>query len=189
MIGRRALSLAALLLVLPAALPAGRWDTAALVQAVGRAPHPPVSYTETRVSAYLDVPLVSHGELHLLPDGTLVKERESPHERVDIGPERVRLSTAEGEKELPLARMPALRGLGDGLRALLRGDLVTLERLFQPRLQGARDRWVLTLVPRDPAMAAAVASVRVGGVSTRIATVQVLERDGDSLLMELATVP
>ena len=166
------------------------WGVETLMHDLASSGNPPLQFTEIRNSAFLDIPVVSHGTLRVLPDGTLVKERQAPvFERFSVDDTHARLDTAGGSQSVLLAELPALRSLIAGLRALFRGDLVTLANLFELRLSGGQEGWQLQLEPRDPALAQAVDHLLVRGDGARIAEVETLERDGDSARLELTSPP
>ena len=166
------------------------WGVEALMHDLASSGQPPLHFTETRHSAFLDIPVVSHGMLRLLPDGTLEKERQAPFfERFSVDRTHARLDTAERTQTLPLADLPALRSLIEGLRALFRGDLPALSGLFDIQLNGVQEGWQLRLEPRDPALAPAVEHLLVSGDGAHIVEVETLERDGDSSRLELTYPP
>lgn len=166
------------------------WSLESLTQMLSASPAPPRQYTETRESAFLQVPLISRGTIKLLPDGTLVKEKDTPYfERFSVDRTTI---TVEGDgfnrRSFPLTDLPAIYSFTEGLRALLNGDLGTLDALFVSEMTGNRQNWRLALEPREPKANQAIDRILVtGGVAT-ITQIHIWETDGDSTLLELAPV-
>jgi len=105
-------------------------------------------------------------------------------ELVSDGPVAARIPEAErpgagAPRTLSLASQPLLANLVGTLRALLRGDLPTLARLYRIELKGDRDDWALTLLPSDPAMVEYVATVHVRGHAATLTDMEIVEPSGD----------
>jgi hypothetical protein len=171
-----------------AAWAAETWSLESLTQILSAHPAPPRQYTETRESAYLQVPLISRGVIKLLPDGTLVKEKSSPYfERFSVDRTQI---TVEGDglsrRTLPLTDVPAIHSFAEGLRALLSGNLKTLDELFVSEMGGNRQSWRLSLEPRQGGAANAIERILVTGDAGTINRIHIWEADGDNTLLELA---
>ena len=163
------------------------WSLESLTRMLASRPAPSRHYTETRESAYLQVPLMSRGVIRLLPDGTLVKEKSTPYfERLSVDRTQI---TLEGDgfasRTLPLADLPAIYSFTEGLRALLSGDLGTLDELFVSEMSGNGRSWRLALTPRQAQVAKAIQSILVSGDLATINRIHIWEADGDSTLLEL----
>jgi hypothetical protein len=64
---------------------------ASLMRALASSTHATVAFEETRVLAYLEVALTSHGVLSMTPDGQLIQETVAPHqERRVVESDKVR---------------------------------------------------------------------------------------------------
>lgn len=145
-------------------------------------PEKVIAYTETRHSSFLKEPLVSTGELRFRPPDTLERTVKTPFaERYVIEGDRMTIERPGGgpPRTLSLASQPLLANLVATIRALLRGDLRTLERLYRIELTGGPDGWALTLLPSDPAMVEFVASVRVTGRADTLDEMEAVEPNGD----------
>jgi len=152
---------------------------------------PSRGYTETRESAFLQVPLISRGTIMLLADGTLVKQKDTPYfERFSVDRTQI---TVEGDgfdrRSFPLTDLPAVYSFAEGLRALLSGDLGTLDELFASEMTGNRRSWRLALEPRDEQAARAIERILVTGDAGTITRIHIWESDGDSTLLELDPAP
>jgi len=143
---------------------------------------PVIAYTETRRSSLLKEPLVTTGELRFRPPAALERTVKTPfEERYVIEGDRLTIERpgSGAGRTLSLASQPLLANLVETIRALLRGDLPALERLYRIELAGSRNDWVLTLLPSDPAMVDFVASVRVSGHAGALDEMEVVEPNGD----------
>ncbi len=167
------------------------WGLETLAHGLAAGDHPPLRYTETRESAFLQVPLVSHGTLRVLPDGALVKEKHVPlFERITIGEDRIDLESAGGAKRsFALSELPGLEGFASGLSALFTGDPEALRARFATELSGGPDHWRLSLTPVDRQLAAAVRYILLTGGAETVRRIRIVEGDGDSTLLELEAVP
>lgn len=143
---------------------------------------PAIAFTESRQSSLLKEPLVTTGELRFKPPSTLERKVTTPFvERYVIEGDRVTIERpgTDAPRTLSLGSQPLLANLVETIRALLRGDLRTLARLYRVELAGSRDDWALTLLPSDPAMVEFVASVRVTGHAGMLDEMEVVEPNGD----------
>ncbi len=130
----------------------------------------------------LKEPLLTTGELQFTPPATLERKVRTPFvERYVIEGDRVTIERpGAGEpRTLSLASQPVLANLVDTIRALLRGDLQSLARLYRIELKGDPSDWALTLLPSDPALVEFVASVHVKGRAATLAEMEVVEPNGD----------
>ncbi len=184
-------TLAALLLPLTCGVAAAqRWGLEALMQDIVAGGRPPQRYTETRESVYLQVPIVSRGILRVLPDGSLVKERQAPgFQRITIGRERIDLEDAAGgRRSFALSEFPGLSGFATGLTALFAGDPESLRAHFAAELRGDPSDWRLRLVPLNEGLASAVQQIQLDGGAARVRQISILEGNGDSTLLELEAI-
>ena len=146
------------------------------------APKHVIEFVETRHSSLLREPLVTTGELRFEPPATLERRVTTPYaERYRIAGDQVTIDRPGGgpPRTLSLGGQPLLANLADTIRAMLRGDLPVLERLYRIELAGSREDWALTLLPSDPATVEFVASVRVSGRGGTLAEMEVVEPNGD----------
>lgn len=181
-------ALAMLLLPLACAVTAAeRWGLEALMQGLAAGDRPPQRYTEIRESAFLQIPIVSHGTLRILPDGSLVKEKHAPgFERITIGRDRIDLENADGGKRsFSLNELPGLTGFTTGLTALFADDPESLRSNFSTELRGGPNNWWLRLVPVGERSAATVRHIQLKGGGGTVREIRIVEGNGDSTLLEL----
>lgn len=139
------------------------------------------TFSETRYSTALDVPLVTHGELAFERPARLERTVTAPvAERYVANGATVRIERAgTPPRTISLAQQPALAGLLESIRATLAGDLATLRRLYRVELGGEAREWSLVLLPRDPELAALVVSIRITGSGSALTEMEVREASGD----------
>lgn len=145
-------------------------------------PESVIAFTETRHSSMLKEPLVTTGELRFKPPSTLERRVDTPYaERYLIEGDRVTIERpgSGAPRTLSLGSQPLLANLVETIRALLRGDLQSLTRLYRVALRGEPGNWALTLLPSDPAMVEFVASVHVTGRAAALTEMEVVEPNGD----------
>ncbi len=88
-----------------------------------------------------------------------------------------------------LSERPEVATLIEAMRATLAGDLPTLRRYFALEFSGAREAWVLNLVPRNPRVQEKVQDIRIEGAAADLKTLSVHERDGDQSTMLITPDP
>jgi hypothetical protein len=168
---------------------AAEFGLADLMQSFAAVPAAQARFTEVRRSDVLRAPLELSGTLHYRRPDLLERRVSSPYPeivRIEAGRVTIDNPARGGQQSYSLAALPAALALAEGLRATLAGDLAALERHYRVTLEGGRAAWALPLAPRDPALAAAVASVRLEGAAARIARVEIEEATGDRVTMLLS---
>jgi hypothetical protein len=127
------------------------------------------SFVEMRDSKLLKAPLRISGE-YSRPDGnTLVREVRAPYAETTTivsgkaGGEVTIARAGHAPRTFALSRVPELGGLQSSFGALLSGDRALLEQHYRIASAGSRERWTLTLVPRDAQFAAKVRDITLYG--------------------------
>lgn len=123
------------------------------------------NFVELRQSRLLKNPLRLSGEYRRPGDDVLVREVRAPYAETTT----IRAGTAtiardgKSPRSFALSRAPELAGLQASFGALLSGDRGQLERYYTASSQGSRQDWVLTLVPREAALAEKVSDLTLHG--------------------------
>ena len=127
------------------------------------------SFVEVRDSKLLKAPLRISGE-YSRPDGnTLVREVRAPYAETTTivsgkaGGEVTIARAGHAPRKFQLSRVPELGGLQSSFGALLSGDRNLLEQHYRIASAGSRERWTLTLVPKDAQFAAKVRDITLHG--------------------------
>lgn len=189
---RRLGSFLAVLLLSSAALAgAAGWGVPRLMSLLGTAPHTKVSFDEVKRIGVLEVPLEQSGTLEYRAPHYLKKHVRLPEEQIfEIDGDRVRLiQPGVPAREVGLVEFPALSAFAEGFRALFAGDQGGLERHYQLVLAGEEQNWTLTLIPRDPRVAAYVTSLEFQGQRGRVDQLRIEESGGDSSVMSIRALP
>ena len=89
------------------------------------------------------------------------------------------------KRSIRLRSNPPIWAFVESIRATLAGDLKTLQRFYDVRLEGNAARWTLTLSPSDDAMRENVKILRIEGMGNRMTLVDILEAGGDRSIMTI----
>ncbi|QNP39547.1 LolA-related protein [Lysobacter solisilvae (ex Woo and Kim 2020)] len=184
----KALSLAATLLALATAVPTLRaappervdsdWILAKVVQPVPAR----TAFVELRGSRLLKRPLRLQGEYRRPDADTLVREVTTPYAETTT----IRAGEAQIERQgkpprrFSLARAPELAGLQASFGALLGGDRRLLEQHYRLDTQGTRQRWTLTLTPKEAVLQQALQSITLYGRGAELRCIETQPARGDA---------
>ncbi|HEY5611981.1 MAG TPA: LolA-related protein [Lysobacter sp.] len=138
-------------------------------------------FVELRGSALLKAPLRIEGEYQRPRDGTLVREVRVPYaETTTIRAGEVQIARAgKSPRTFSLSRAPELGGLQASFGALLSGDRALLEQHYRIAVDGTRARWVMTLTPKQPGLAAQLRSVVLRGRGAELRCIDTQPIKGD----------
>lgn len=189
-LARRCFLLVAMLLAAP--VTAADFELAALMHLLAQVPATKSSFTETKHSALLSAPLVLKGTLAYQRPDRLEKNVLSPYEeRTLIAGSSVTVDnrSLKQTRSFSLNSSAAVAALVESMRATLAGDRAALERHYQVRLEGTPEAWTLTLLPREPKLAALVKRVQVAGAREKLNRIEVEEAAGDRSVMLIAPEP
>ena len=184
---RRMLAIVALVAAANPALAAGEgWDLERLMNLLARERSGQAAFTERKHLAILDQPVVSSGELRYRAPDRLEKLTLEPR-RESLVLEGDTLTVERGERRhvLQLSDYPQVAAFIDSIRATLAGDRAALERAYALHLSGTPERWSLTLLPRDPAMAEVVLRIDIRGSRAALTGIGILQADGDRSVMDI----
>ena len=111
-------------------------------------------FVEVRGSKLLKNPLRLSGEYGRPDDDTLVRQVRAPYvEKTTLrAGEAVIERAGQAPRRFALSRAPELAGLQNSFGALLAGDVASLQQHYQLQTEGSRQRWVLTMTPKDAAL-------------------------------------
>ncbi len=165
------------------------WNLATLFDALARQKPARAAFHEKKFIALLDRPVEASGELLFTPPDRLERRTARPApESVVVDGERVTLERAGKRHSLALRENPGVAVLIESLRSTLAGDLAGLTRTHSAALDGTPARWRLVLRPLDPAAAALVERIEIGGAQAQVRTVEIFQADGDRSLMTITPV-
>ncbi|WP_149195293.1 LolA-related protein [Luteimonas suaedae] len=139
------------------------------------------SFVEVRNSRMLKTPLRVTGE-YLRPDAeTLVREVHAPYvETTTLRDGEATIARAgRSPRTFALSRAPELAALQASFGALLDGDHDALERHYDIEMRGVRERWTMTLTPKDTALAAEIRDVTLYGRGAELRCIETRPREGE----------
>jgi len=172
--------------LLPAA--ATDWGVEQLMQALGEVKSSKARFVERKHMAILSAPLEYSGALIYVAPDRLEKHTQTPR-RESLLLERDQLTIeSPGRKHrrtVVLQDYPVIWAFVESIRSTLAGDLATLTRFYEVKLEGSERRWRLLLKPRDPQMEEVVSEIRLSGSRNWIDAIEIIEINGDRSVMTI----
>jgi hypothetical protein len=134
-------------------------------------------------------PLVDTGTIHFA-DGRLARRTLAPTPSVVVMDSHgIEFGDGSKTERIDLDGKPAVRQFVDAFREIFAGDRAGLEALYRIEFTPGEGRsWTLTLVPKVSPMDQIIAKVVVTGTELRIATMHVVERNGDETITSFTNV-
>lgn len=138
-------------------------------------------FVEVRVSPLLKDPLRLVGEYRRPVADTLVREVRSPYAETTTlrAGEATIVRAGKTPRRFSLSRAPELASLQSSFGALLAGDRAQIEQVYTLKVQGPRERWTLTLAPKDRALAARVRDITLHGQGAELRCIETRPVKGD----------
>jgi hypothetical protein len=147
-------------------------------------------FSEEKRIALLARPLRSTGALYFDRTRGIARVTTTPRaERVILSTTSLRIERDKKVEEIPLDKSKALKAFSLVFPRILRGERAELEAAFALDLQGkAKEAWTLVLTPTDPALCGLVSRVVLSGQGAEVASLQVVEANGDTTETRLSDV-
>jgi outer membrane lipoprotein-sorting protein len=167
---------------------AADWGVEQLMQALSEVKSSQARFVERKHMAILSGPLEYTGALIYKAPDRLEKHTRTP-QRESLLLERDQLtieSPGRKSRTVVLADYPVVWAFVESIRSTLAGDLATLARFYEVKLDGEERRWRLLLRPRDPQMQELVSEIRMSGSRNWIETIETVETNGDRSVMTIA---
>lgn len=186
MLIRLRIVLTGLALFAPLAALAEPWGLPQLLDSMAQVPAQQVRFTEKKTLALLKAPLESSGTLAYRRPSFIEKHVLSPQdETLTVEGDNLtwKNNTTQQKRGVRLQNNLLVWAFVESMRATLAGDMKTLQRFYETRLEGTQARWVLYLTPADEAMRRSVQLMRIEGAGNRMMMVDVLEAGGDRSVM------
>ncbi len=178
--------MAAMALLAAGAATAAPWDVTQLMRTLSEVKSAKGKFVERKYLSMLNAPLEFSGTLIYTAPGRLEKNTLLPKpERLLLEEDRLTIENPvkNQRRTLSLPDYPVIWAFVEGIRSTLAGDLPTLRRFYRVNLDGDAERWRLSLTPIEPKMRAVVSEIRIGGNNDRIATIEIIEAEGDRSIM------
>jgi len=152
--------------------------------------HGEVDFVEQHFLAVLKRPVESSGIMIYDAPKRLEKRTKEPRpETLVLEGDVLTMQRGSQTRVLDLKAYPTVLPLIESIRATLAGDSSALERVFTVEFAGGLPHWLLTLVPREAAVAHKISAVRIEGVRDDLVSVEILEANGDRSLITLRAHP
>lgn len=137
-------------------------------------------FVEKRHVALLDKPVQASGEMIYSPPDRLEKRTLLPRpETMVLDKDMLSLERDKRKFTIHLNNRPEAEAFVDSIRSTLSGNRKALEQNYALTLEGESQRWVLTLVPSDPVIAALLRRITVSGSKNQVRHIEYLQADGD----------
>jgi len=163
------------------------WDLAHLMHALSQVKSAKAGFVERKTLSIVTTPLEFSGTLAYTAPDRLEKRTLLPKpESMVLEGDKLVLENARNQRRtVVLSAYPVLWAFVESIRSTLAGDLATLNRFYRVSLEGGPDAWRLLLIPSEPAMQKVVREVHISGAKSRIASIEIVETEGDKSVMTI----
>ena len=177
-------------LLLAVALPAlAAFDVAQLMNDLAKHKGGKAKFVEKKTISLLDKPVLSTGEMTYIAPAYLEKRTLTPKPEILIlDKDMLSIERDKQKLSINLSNQPEALAFIDSIRGTLTGNRAALEKNYGLYLSGTSDKWVLTLLPSEPKIAALVLRIVVTGSKSQICSIEYLQADGDRSLMTIETL-
>ncbi|MEN9482020.1 MAG: hypothetical protein RLZZ298_3415 [Pseudomonadota bacterium] len=174
-------------LLFAVALPAfAAFDLAQLMNDLAKHKGGKAKFVEKKTISLLDKPVVSTGEMTYIAPAYLEKRTLTPKPEILIlDKDMLSIERDKQKLSINLSNQPEALAFIDSIRGTLTGNRAALEKNYGLYLSGTTDKWVLTLLPSEPKIAALVLRIVVTGSKNQIRSIEYLQADGDRSLMTI----
>ena len=169
------------------ALPAfAAFDVGQLMNELAKHKGGKAKFVEKKTISLLDKPVVSTGEMSYIAPAYLEKRTLTPKPEILIlDKDMLSIERDKQKLSINLSNQPEALAFIDSIRGTLTGNRAALEKNYGLYLSGNSDKWVLTLLPSEPKIAALVLRIVVSGSKNQIRSIEYLQADGDRSLMTI----
>jgi outer membrane lipoprotein-sorting protein len=169
------------------ALPAfAAFDVGQLMNELAKHKGGKAKFVEKKTISLLDKPVVSTGEMSYIAPAYLEKRTLTPKPEILIlDKDMLSIERDKQKLSINLSNQPEALAFIDSIRGTLTGNRAALEKNYGLYLSGTSDKWVLTLLPSEPKIAALVLRIVVSGSKNQIRSIEYLQADGDRSLMTI----
>jgi outer membrane lipoprotein-sorting protein len=167
---------------------AAGWGLDQLMRELSQVKRASGTFVERKELAVLTTPLESSGTLLYTAPGRLEKHTLKPKPESLILDDKslvIEDKSRNRRRTLTLEEHPVIWALVESIRSTLAGDLKSLNRFYRVKLDGEKNRWQLTLQPRESNMLAVVESIAISGSGNLVTSIEVYEARGDRSVMTI----
>ena len=162
------------------------FDIPRLMERMAQVTSRQVHFTETKTFAVLTKPIILAGTLSYVHPDRVEKHVLIPYEEhLIVQGDQLTLTTKDGTKRMKLNSHPLIWSLVEAIRSSLSGELATLKRFYDVKIDGTQQNWTLTLRPLDQQAAAYLTSVALHGRDNWLTSVEIRETGGDQSVMTI----
>lgn len=142
-----------------------------------------IRYQETRHLQLMDKPWQGSGYFYVNPEGVMIREQVKPERELMAVQQAQMFYFNPTQNRHYQSRIDASKPMGfqvTSFQALVNGDLIRLQSLYQITLQATEDHWSITLVPKQDLGDESLAKVVVSGQNGQaVQTIKLYQQDGD----------
>jgi hypothetical protein len=164
----------------------GAWDLNQLMHELGKVKAAKVRFVEHKHLSILNAPLEFSGTLVYVAPDRLEKHTLKPRPETLVLDHDV-LTVEDKERNrrrtFVLQDYPVVWASVESIRSTLAGDLATLTRFYEMKLEGSERRWRLTLRPLDTKVQELVSEIRLAGDGNWVNAVEIIEPGGNRSVM------
>jgi outer membrane lipoprotein-sorting protein len=147
-------------------------------------------FTEERWVSGFDGPLRASGTLSFTAPDRFARHTLEPRpESMIVEGNSLTLKRGGRSRQVALDAIPELTALIEAVRGTLNGDVATLQKHFNTRVEGSHALWTLTLTPREGRLAAQVRELKLAGQGGDLRSVELWLSGGDHSLMLVEPLP
>ena len=129
----------------------------------------PRAYSEYRMTARLREPLKITGDIVFSAQGELIKRVIEPfQETITIGNNLVRVERVDKTREFSITKDQGLYDFFRSLRAILEGDINTIDELYVVAIERDGDNWTLICKPKNKYLRRYVLEMNVSATADEI---------------------
>ena len=129
----------------------------------------PRTYTEYRMASRLREPLKITGDIVFSGQGELIKRVIEPfQETITIGNNLVRVERVDKTREFSITKDQGLYDFFRSLRAILEGDINTIDELYVVAIEHDGDSWTLICKPKNKYLRRYVLEMNVSATADEI---------------------
>ena len=164
------------------------WGLQQLMQSLARVKSSKARFVERKNLRILNAPLELSGTLSYTAPSHLEKHTLLPKPEaliLDGDTLTVEDKTRNRRRTLTLQQYPVIWALVESIRSTLAGDLQSMNRFYQVRLEGTELQWRLTLEPRELALQRLLSYIRISGSRSSLRQIDVVEAEGDRSVMTI----
>ncbi len=173
------------LLILSLSARANDFSLIQLMNALASQPRLMANFKEEKYDNFLEIPLVSTGQVSFTAPGYLEKIIKKPSlQSFILDGDKITISIRGKEsKTYSVDQRPEIRAFTESFRSTLSGDRETLEKYYDVKLTGQFNQWELQLKPINKDMSKSIETILFTGHQNQIHQITTSYRNGDKSVM------